>query len=136
MDSEGIVVEVTSAQQIIQLNGPMMHDRFRVRWVQVIGANFPVDTVFIITMGTEDVMNIGMGITSNLTSSPHRAIVVPLTAATSTYTFNNTMPVLDRTVHGQSRMRGSNAKTLAVSILSNVTNPPTFTRVVIYLEAF
>lgn len=135
MDKEQIIIEVTSATSTVRLNGPMQHDKFRVRWVQVVGANFPGDTVYVISMSTADVMNIGVTTASNLAIAPHRAIVVPLTAATSTYTFDDALLVLDRSVHGQVRNRSSNAQTVTVGVQSNVTVSPTFTRLTVCLES-
>lgn len=135
MDKEQVIVEVTSASQAVNLNGPMQHDRFRVRWVQVVGANYPADTVYFISISCADVMNIGTGTVTNISPGPGRAIVVPLTAATSTYTFDSAMQSLDRRVHGQMRMRASNAQTLQVLVQSNVTNPPVFSRIVVCLES-
>jgi hypothetical protein len=137
MNSEQVIIEVTAAEtNNVRLNGPLQHDKFAVRWVQIVGSAFPADTVYFLSMTTNESVDIGVSTSSRLAAvAPSRCIVIPLTAATSTYTFDNQMVVLDRSTHGMTRNKSSNAPTLRVSVQSNVTNPPTFTRVTICLES-
>lgn len=135
MDGEQIVLELTSTEQTIRLNGPLQHDKFNVKWVQVVGANYPVDTVYFINIACSDNIDIGITTHSNVTIPPYKCIAIPLTAATSTYAYDDTLRVLNRSNHGAVRIRSSNAPTLVVRVTSNTTNPPVFTRITVCLEA-
>lgn len=136
MNSEQVLIEVTTANSVVRLNGPLQHDRFTVRWVQVVGSAFPTDTVYTLSMNTNESVPIGVNTSSSMAAiSPAKCIVIPLTAATSTYTFDNQMLVLDRGTHGITRNKTSNAPTIGVTVQSNVTNPPVFTRLTVCLES-
>lgn len=136
MNSEQVLIEVTAAESTVRLNGPMQHDRFAVRWIQVVGSAFPTDTVYTIGMYTDENLPVGTTTSSSMAAvAPTKCIVVPLTAATSTYTFDNRMIVLDRAANGYTRNRTTNSPTIRVSVQSNATNPPVFTRVTVCLES-
>jgi len=79
----------------VQFNSPLFHSRYSVKWVQVIGATFPGDSVFVIE-GYNNQTNIRLGTTiASNNTVPHQSFAFPIEGANSTVIFDNPMKCIE-----------------------------------------
>ena len=135
MDKQQVIVRVTApTTQNIQLDDSLYFDRYLVKWVQVVGANFPTELQYYISIRGNNALQIGNSTASNLGNQQEYNIVVPLSAATSVYSYEIPSLVLDRSLKGKTRIKLSEHPQISVSVNSNV-GTPTFTEVTLCLES-
>lgn len=136
INKEQVILRVTAADtQRITLDGPLMNDNFCVRWVQIVGANYPTELQYYVSVKGNNALTIGSSTTSNLTTiNGDYNIIVPLTAATSVYSYDTPYHAVDRAGHGHTRLSLTEAPQFHVRVSSNV-GTPTFTELTVCLES-
>lgn len=135
MDKQQAIVRVTSpTTQNITLSDSLFFDKYMVRWVQVVGANYPTELQYYINIRGNNAIEIGNSTATNLDNQQEYNIIVPLTAATAVYTFDVPAVVVDRSKRAKTVMKINNAPQFTVRVNSNV-GEPTFTEVTVCLES-
>lgn len=129
---EQILIQLTAADSIVQLRG-MSGKRYAVRWLQVVGADYPTDTVFYITGRSEGGVSFGTPNISNVQVGGRTCYAFPLTAATCTIQFHWPLVAIDSSREGAVMDNASNQR-WEFHVNSNSSGSPTFTRLFICLE--
>lgn len=126
---------ITSPEQQIRLSRGINAKKYRVRWVQIVGANFPTDSVFFISGDSTQDSTFGVATTSNYTAngSPRR-LSVPITAATSTTQYHDTVIAIDNTKEGYKLDLTGNA-VWNMRVSTNSTQSPSFTYIWVCLQS-
>lgn len=135
MDKQQAILRVTSpTTRGVKLSDALYHDKYMVRWVQVVGANYPTELQYYINISGNNAVDIGNTTVTNLDNQQDYNIVTPLTAATSVYSYDIPAVVLDRSKRGVIRPKINQYPQFTVTVNSNV-GEPTFTEVIICLES-
>lgn len=134
MDTEQIVVTLTSPTQQVNLSGLLRHDKYAIRWVQCTGFNFPTDTLVIISGSSSAGLDFGTATSTNI-GAPGRCFVVPLPAATATVKFEWPLLCINRKAHGIQHLTRGDDNIWSFNVRTNTTVVPTFTSLTICFES-
>lgn len=135
MEKQQVILRVTSpTTREVVLDDALFFDKYMVRWVQVVGANYPTELQYYVGIKGNNSIQIGNTTATNLGNQAQYNIVVPLTAATAVYSYDMPSIILDRGRQAKTRVSVTEYPQFTVSVNSNV-GEPTFTEMTICLES-
>lgn len=119
----------------LRLNAMLHADKYTIRWVRYIGANFPTDSIFFLQGQSTQGLTFGLAtghVTQNM-SVQNKCVAIPIQAANGITFFDYPLVCINR--QGSSASYGSSDSVWEFRVSSDTTAAPTFTSLTVCLES-